>query len=183
MGYFALADTASMNLNFLLHICDLYNKKNTELEKVFLFDRSNFINQSSEMWSTILTRLSVSTEINKTDFDFWVNNEIPFENLFVPNILETGHYKNIRKKFENWYFEEFQKVFQAFSSNLVIDYYRKITESATSEHLQLKDFMFYLQVVYQSPPAGWALRNEKMIIISPNSELPTVKEILNLVTK
>jgi len=188
MNDFYLANACSINLNFLIYIKNLYENYNTLSETHNKFpwlplDQEAFLNDSDikikikELWSIIFN----CDNLNENDINYWITNEFQFLDLFQANLIGVESYKKVKKSFECWYWGVGVKMFDIFSDCLVEDYYNKLISTVKLKDLQLKDIKFYLQVIYDTLPKEWELKNKNMIIISPQTELPTIEDIISII--
>jgi hypothetical protein len=188
MNDFYLADSCSINLNFLIYIQNLYANCNKDCEITSIFpwlpiENSAFINKSDfeikskDLWRMIFN--SFSSNLCAEDLEYWTNIKFQFSDLFCSG-YGIEQYKNIKKSFEAWYWGSGHGMCGIFSGYLVRQYYDKIVSMAELKGLNLKDTTIYLQVVYDNPPEHWELKNSNMIMVSPNAQLPTIEEIFNL---
>lgn len=188
MDTFYLANASSINLNFLIYIQNLYENYNysTETKNIFPWvplNRESLLNESElrikakGLWSTIFN----SDDLYENDIDYWINNKFSFSYLFKADSVGVEAYEIVKKSFESWYWGIGYRLCTAiFSDPLVEDYYYKLVKMAKSKNLLLKDVKFYLQVIYDIPPREWQLKNENMIVISPQTQLPTVEELFHM---
>jgi len=184
MNDFYLSNAASVNLNFLIYIQNLYeNYNNLEegapkfpwlpLDKSGLLNNKDFQIKSKKLWLMIFN----SNDLYKNDMDYWFKNKFSFNKLFTENSIGVELYKNIDKSFKNWYWSIGYRTCTIFFSDcLVEEYYNKLIDICKLKKLEFKTDKFYLQVVYDVPPNEWVLKNKNMIILSPQMKLPTVEE-------
>jgi len=157
------------------------------LEEKILLNDICFDTKAKDLWVTIFDSVSESiintTDLNKKDYEYWNSNKFDFSSLFSLNYVETDYYEKIKKSFESWYWGVGIRMCNKFSGSIIEKYYFDLIDMGKAKNLPLKDIVFHLQVVYDNPPKEWKLKNENMIIISPQAMLPTVEEIFNLLLR
>lgn len=185
MEKFSLTNASSINLNFLIFIQNLYENYNDPLESTKKFpwlplEKNLLLNHTElkikikELWSTIFNYDC----LNEKDIEFWANGKFPFEKLFYSNSIGVECYEKIKKSFESWYWGIGYNMCIEFSNVLVEEYYNKLVITANLKNFKLKDNRFYLQVLYDITPEDWDIKNNSMIILSPQKQLPLIEEIL-----
>ncbi|AWI07791.1 hypothetical protein B9W14_16000 [Clostridium drakei] len=184
MNDFYLANAASINLNFVIYIQNLYENYNKShetidkfpwlpLNKEGLLNVSDFQIRAKQVWSMIFN----SDNLYEYDIDYWSNNKFSFDKLFKDTSIGVELYKIVKRSFRSWYWETGYRMCTIFFSDcLVEDYYNKLINLSKIKNSEFKTNKFYLQVVYDIPPNEWSLKNENMIIISPQIQLPTAEE-------
>lgn len=187
MNDFCLANSVSINLNFLIYIHNLYKCQNEQTSSPSIFpwlplEKDSFIDDKEldirlkELWSAIFN----SDDLYRKDIEHWINGKFLFHELFKSDSLGIKTYQVVKKSFEHWYWGTGYKMCGKFSDCLVEEYYKGLITSAQEKDLRLKGIRFYLQVVYDIPSIGLELKNENSIIISPQFELPTIEDVLYL---
>jgi hypothetical protein len=184
MNNFYLANAASINLNFVIYIQNLYENYNKSdetndkfpwlpLDKDGLLNIIDFQIKTKEVWSMIFN----SDDLYENDMDYWSNNKFSFDKLFKDNSIGVELYKSVKRSFRSWYWGTgYRMCTTIFSDCLVEEYYNKLINLVKIKNSKFKTNKFYLQAVYDIPPNEWNLKNENMIIISPQIQLPTAEE-------
>ncbi|MBN7772188.1 hypothetical protein [Clostridium aminobutyricum] len=195
MNGFTLANVSSMNLNFLVYVSNLYiNHKESQhyrfpwlpIENNVLLSDKEFNWKAKNLWNHIFDEISEfensNEELIKIDIDinYWENNKFPFNILFNMNLAGTKFCEDIKKSFESWYWGIGTLMNDIFSDDLVKEYYDRLQDMAELNKSKLRDRSFYLQIVYDKPPAGWKLKNENMITLAPNMRLPAIDELFDI---
>jgi len=184
MSKFSLCNVSSINLNFLVYIKNLYENfyKPGEingfpwfpLEKDALLDSLQFKIKAQKLWPLILNYYNICD--CEKDLEYWTNDEFLFNNLFKSNCIGVESYKSIKKSYEYWYWGTGNTMCSMFSNDLVLKYYDNLVSNAKLKELVLKDIRFNLQIVYDLPYEGYEYKNKDLIVISPQSDLPTIEE-------
>lgn len=178
---FRISNYTSINLNFIIYFFNLYDSYNNLYNKKFpwlpldssaLLEKNEKDVELKKLWSIILN----SNNIVQKDYEYWENNEFPFANLLKDNFSSLKSYEYIKKTYEHWYWGSGNQLCNVFSDNLVEYYYKNLLTYAEKKHMKLKNQMFYLQTVYNSPPNNWEHGNYNTIIISPDKPLPSIED-------
>lgn len=186
MNNFYLANSSSINLNFLIYIhnlCENYHMSRNmpkfpwlPLQESVLLHYNEMNIRAKNLWESIFDSLYNEGE----DLELWIHNKFPYYKLFKINSAGEKTYQDIKKSYESWYWATGKNILEIYSDNMVENYYNKLITMVEKQSAKLRDTKFYLQVVYNTPPIGWKSKNEKMIIISPEAELPPVEELYDL---
>jgi len=184
MNNFYLADSSSINLNFLIYIhnlCENYHMSRSmpkfpwlPLQESVLLDYNEMNIRAKNLWESIFD----SFYNEEKDLELWINNKFPYYKLFKIDFAGEKTYQDIKKSYESWYWGTGKNIF--IYSHIVENYYNKLITMVEKQSSKLRDTKFYLQVVYNPPPIGWKNKSEKMIIISPEAKLPPVEELNDL---
>lgn len=184
MNNFFLQNSCSINLNFLIYIHNLYENYHKShktskfpwlpLKETALLDYKEMNMKARNLWTAIFDSYDMN---DRVDLEWWINNKFHYYDLFKIDHAGMKLYEDIKKSFESWYWGIGKHMCDIFSHDLVENYYKELVVMTEKKDLQLKNTTFYLQVVYNAPPVSWKNKNEKMIIISPETKRPTVDEL------
>lgn len=177
--FMVLADSISINLNFLLFIRNLSLPADGTVFPNFPMNRDAFLPsaefdfKAKEIWDSIL----VPYKDDCTDCNDWSNRKFTFEALMKDHNCAQKYLPVIRDCFEAWFFLNWKPLVELYSMQIVDRCYSELVDFKIKNHKEPLLPSLFLGIVFTAPPSDWMRHNRNYFVLTCESEITNRQKI------
>ena len=174
-----IADSISINLNFLLFIRNLSLSAGRTVFPTFpinheaFLPRHEFDSKAKEIWDSILAPY----QDDCVDFNNWSNSKFPFDTLMKDPGCAQKYLPVIKDCFESWFFLNWKPLAELYSMQIVERYYDILVDFKIKNHKEPLLPSLFLGIVFTAPPSDWMRHNRNYFVLTCESEIINRQEI------
>lgn len=181
-----ICNNASINLNFLIKVLSIYNKKEINLRNVLL-DRNELNHNIECEWNKIINSFeyNVYDKSNKS-FIKWdknlVDNKELYSTLFQNTKEGYAAFMKIWEEYHKWWYTKGQNIINKKTDEIIPEIYDLVNKKMSEKDIKVNG-VFGIQVVFNEVPEQWIKRGpiftiESIDNFSDKSKIDEVAERL-----